>query len=126
MALSSIEIVRLLVQDNTPGLYLISDEELYFLLQRNNNNVDRTAVEAAKVILLNLSMRGQQSVDIFSINGSKAAEQYRMALTLFIKDPNLNPLLRTVQGYAGGVSLSDMQANNANSDNYLVINPAGY
>lgn len=126
MALSSIEQVRLLVQDNTPGLYLISDEELYFLLQRNNNNVDRTAVEAAKIILLNLSMRGDQTVDIFSIKGAKAAEQYRMALTLFIKDPNLNPLLRTVQGYAGGVSLSDMQANNANSDNYLVINPAGY
>ena len=126
MALSSIEIVRLLVQDNEPGLYMISDEEIYYFLQRNQNNVDRAAIEVAKVILLKLSIVGDSQVDIFSIKGAKAAEQYRMALTLFIKDPNLNPLLRTVQGYAGGVSLSDMQANNANSDNYLVINPAGY
>ena len=124
MPLSTIEQVRLLVQDNSPGLYLISDEEIYFLLQRNNNNVDRAAIEAAKIILMNLSIRGDQSVDIFSIKGSKAAEQYRLALTLFIKDPNLNSLLKNVQGYAGGVSKSDMIANNANLDNQTIKNPA--
>ena len=124
MALSSIEQVRFLVQDNTPGLYLISDEEIYFLLQRNNKNVDRTALEAAKVILLNLSMRGDQSVDIFSVKGSKAAEQYRMALQMFIRSPDLNPILKTVQGWVGGVSKSEMEANDANSDNFTVDTPA--
>lgn len=124
MALSSIEQVRFLIQDNTPGLYLISDEEIYFLLQRNNNNVDRTALEAAKVILLSLSMRGDQTVDIFSVKGSKAAEQYRMALQLFIKSPDLNPILKTVQGWVGGISKTEMQLNDSNTDNNTVDTPA--
>lgn len=124
MALSLIEQVRFLVQDNTPGLYLISDEEIYFLLQRNYNNVDRTALEAAKVILLNLSMRGDQSVDIFSIKGAKAAEQYRMALQMFIKSPDLNPILKNVQGWVGGVSKSEMELNDSNSDNKTVDTPS--
>lgn len=123
MALSAIESVRFLIQDNTPGLYLISDEEVVFLLQRNNNNVDRAALEAAKVILLNLSMRGDQSVDIFSLKGSKAAEQYRMALQLFIKSPDLNPILKTVQGWVGGVSKIEMELNDSNSDNNTASSP---
>lgn len=123
MALSSIEQVRFLIQDNTPGLYLISDEEIYFLLQRNNNNVDRTALEAAKVILLSLSMRGDQTVDIFSVKGSKAAEQYRMALQLFVKSPDLNPILKTVQGWVGGISKTEMQLNDSNTDNNTVDTP---
>ena len=123
MALSLIESVRFLVQDNTPGLYLIADEEIYFLLQRNNNNVDRTALEAAKVILLNLAMRGDQSVDIFSLKGSKAAEQYRLALQTFIKNPDLNPFLKNVQGWVGGVSNTEMELNDSNSDNNTVNTP---
>lgn len=120
MELSLIEQVRLLIQDNTPGLYVISDLEINYLLTRNSNSINRTALEAAKIVLMNLSMRGDSSVDIFSLKGSKAAEQYRLALQLFIKDPNLNPILQNVQGYFGGVSKSDMENNNANSDNSLV------
>jgi len=120
MALTTIEQVRLLIQDNSPGLYLISDEELNFLLERNNDSVNRTSLEAAKIVLLNLSMRGDESVDIFSLKGSKAAEQYRLALQMFIKDPSLNPVYQNLQGYFGGVSKSDMEANDANVDNNTV------
>lgn len=120
MALTTIEQVRLLIQDNSPGLYLISDEELSFLLERNNDSVNRTSLEAAKIVLLNLSMRGDESVDIFSLKGSKAAEQYRLALQMFIKDPSLNPVYQNLQGYFGGVSKSDMEANDAISDNNTV------
>jgi hypothetical protein len=121
MALTNIEAVRLLIQDNSPGLYLISDEELNFLLQRNNDSVNRTSLEAAKIVLLNLSMRGDESVDIFSLKGSKAAEQYRLALQMFIKDPSLNPIYQNLQGYFGGVSKSDMKANDAIIDNNTVL-----
>ena len=120
MALTTIEQVRLLIQDNSPGLYLISDEELNFLLERNNDSVNRTSLEAAKIVLLNLSMRGDESVDIFSLKGSKAAEQYRLALQMFIKDPSLNPIYQNLQGYFGGVSKSDMEANDANIDNNTI------
>lgn len=122
MALSLIDSIRLLVQDNTPGLYIISDDEIGYLLERNNQSINRTAMDAARIILLNLSMRGDSTVDIFSIKGAKAAEQYRLALQLFLKDPNLNPVLQSVQGYFGGVSKSDMEANDGNLDNNLVPN----
>lgn len=123
MPLSLIQQVRLLVQDNTPGLYILSDAELEFLLERNTDNVNKTSLEAAKIILLNLSMRGDQQVDIFSIKGRAAAEQYRMALELFLRDPNLNPVLQNCQGWVGGVSKADMEANDANLDNNLVPVP---
>jgi hypothetical protein len=120
MALSLIDQVRLLIADNTPGLYLISDDEVNFLLQRNNNNVNRASLEAAKIILMNLAMRGDSTVDIFSIKGAKAAEQYRLALELFLKSPDLNPVLQNTQAYFGGVSKSDMELNNGILDNNLV------
>lgn len=124
MALTNIQQVRLLVQDNTVGLYIVSDDEIDFFLERNSNNINRTALEVAKVILLNLSMRGDSTVDILSIKGSKVAEAYRLALELFVKSPDLNPLLQNTQGYFGGVSVSDMQANDAELDNNIIQVPA--
>lgn len=123
MALTLIQQVRLNVQDNTTGLYIISDDEITYLLEKFNNNVDKASYQAAKIILLNLAQRSEETVDIFSIKGSKAAEQYRLALELFLKDPANNPLYQNLKGYVGGVSISDMEANNANCDNNIVENP---
>lgn len=111
------EKVRLLIQDNQPEFYLISDAELDYLLEKNNNNITNTALEASKIILLSLAMRGDDQVDIFSIKGSRSAEQYRLALETFLKNPDLNPALQLSEGYAGGVSKADMLLNNSNSDN---------
>lgn len=124
MSLSLIEQVRFLVQDNTPGLYTISDAEIEYLLERNNQNVNRASVEAARVILFNLSMNSSDStVDIFSIRGSQAAKSYMEALKLYIRDPNLNQIGNNIQGYASGISLEDMQANDANADNNIFVPP---
>ena len=123
MALTLIQQVRLNVADSEPGLYIISDDEIQWLLEKNSNSVPRASIDAARIILLNLSQRGDEVVDIFSIKGKSAAEQYRLALELFIKDPNLNPLIGNLQGYFGGVSKADMQTNNDNCDNNIVENP---
>lgn len=123
MALTLNQQVRLLCQDNTPGLYIISDDEIDFLLERNNNSVDRAVYEALQIMLRYLAQRGDETVDIFSIRGSKAAEQMRLAIELYLKDPANNPLYKNLQGYFGGVSLSDMDANNSNADNNIVENP---
>ena len=123
MALTLNQQVRLLCQDNTPGLYIISDDEINFLLERNNNNVDRAVYEALQIMLRYLAQRGDETVDIFSIRGSKAAEQMRLAIELYLKDPANNPLYKNLQGFFGGVSLSDMQANNDDCDNNIVENP---
>ena len=123
MALTLIQQVRLNVQDNTPGLYIISDDEITYLLEKFNNNVDKASYQAAKIILLNLAQRSDETIDVFSIKGSKSATEYRLALELFLKDPANNPLYQNLKGYVGGVSISDMEANNADLDNNIVENP---
>jgi len=123
MALTLIQQVRLNSQDNTPGLYVISDDEIQYLLDKNLNNVNRASVEAARIVLFNLSMRTDETVDVFSIRGSQASKAYMEALKLYIRDPNLNQVGNNLQGYVGGISLEDMQANDANLDNNIFINP---
>ena len=124
MALTLIQQVRLNVQDNTPGLYIISDDEITYLLEKFNNNVDKASYQAAKIILLNLAQRSDETIDVFSIKGSKSATEYRLALELFLKDPANNPLYQNLKGYVGGVSISDMDANNANLDNNIIQSPS--
>jgi hypothetical protein len=68
-------------------------------------------------------MRTDETVDIFSIKGSSAAKNYMQALQLFIKNPDLNAMYDKVQGYASGISKSDMQSNNANLDNNIIVQP---
>lgn len=124
MALTLTQQVRLLVQDNAVGLYFVSDDEVLFFLDRNNQSVNRTALEVAKVILLQLSLRSNnETVDIFSLSGSKAAEQYRLALQLFIRSPTLNPIFQNITAYAGGISKADIQANIDNADNNYISTP---
>ena len=124
MALTLNQQVRLLCQDNTPGLYIISDDEIDFLLERNNNSVDKAVYEALQIMLRYLAQRGDESIDVFSIRGSKAAEQMRLAIELYLKDPANNPLYKNLKGYVGGVSISDMDANNANLDNNIIQSPS--
>ena len=124
MALTLNQQVRLLCQDNTPGLYIISEDEIDFLLQRNNNNVDKAVYEALQIMLRYLAQRGDESIDVFSIRGSKSAEQLRLAIELYLKDPANNPLYKNLKGYVGGVSISDMDANNANLDNNIIQSPS--
>ena len=123
VAYTLIQQVRLEVADLDPSFPLLADSDYEYLLLKHNNSVVRAAVDAARIILLMLSQRTDETVSIFSVRGSKAAEQYRLALELYIKNPQLNPLYNNLQGYFGGVSLSDMSANNSNADNNIVKNP---
>ena len=123
MAYTDIQKVRIEVADLDPGFPLLVDDEYSYLLEKNNNSIVRASVDAARIILLKLSQQTDETVSIFSVKGSKAAEQYRLALELYIKNPQLNPLYNNLQGYFGGVSISDMEANVANPDNNIVENP---
>lgn len=123
MALTLIQQVRLLVADNTPGLYIISDDEIQFFLERNTNNITRASLDAARVILLNLAQRSEETVDIFNIKGGKAATEYRLALKLFLTDPSLNPSLQNCSAWFGGVSKAEQLLNDSTVDNRLVSSP---
>lgn len=123
MALSPIQQVRLNVQDNEPGLYMLSDEEIEYLLEKYDGNVDRASLDAARIMLMKLAQRGDETVDIFSIKGSKSAESFRQALLLYINNQTLNPLNKDLTMYVGGISKSDMLKNDLNPDNNRVISP---
>ena len=119
----TIHAMRIELGDTSPEFPIMSDDEYNYFLSKHDWNIRRAAMDAAKSIMLKLSMRSDESVDLFSIKGSVAAKNYMMALQLYIKNPDLNSLYDTVQGYAGGVSKADMQANDANLDNNIVNQP---
>lgn len=112
--------VRYEIGDTDLSLPILSDAEYTYFLTKNEENINKTALDAARVILFKLSIRSEDStVDIFSIKGSKAAEAYKNALILFITNPSLNKILDGVSPYFGGVSQSDMSANESNTDNVI-------
>lgn len=116
--------VRTEVGDTDPNFPILSDDEISYYIQKNGDSLGRTCIDCAKAILMKLAMRGNETIDIFSIKGSQTAAQYMQALKLYIRDPNLNPLMQNSQGYFGGVSKSDMINNDANCDNNTVSQPA--
>ncbi len=63
-------------------------------------------------------------VDVLSIKSSKAAEQYRLSLQMYLSNPSLNPLIKSASIYAGNVSLSDMNTNDTTADNNYVSSPS--
>ena len=122
---TDIQKIRIEIQDTEPGFYILADEEIQYFLDKNNSSITRASLDAAKSILFKLSINSTDStVDIFSVKGSKAAEQYREALKLYIKDQTLNPVFNNVGGYVGGISKSDMSDNDANLDNNIIPQPA--
>ena len=124
MAYTDIQKVRLSVADIDPTLPILTDTDYEYFLEKNNNSITRASIDAARTILLVLSQRGEETVDIFSIKGSKAAEQYRLALQLFLTSPSTNPVLQNAKGWIGGVSNADIIENLNNSDNNLVTVPS--
>lgn len=126
MALTTIQMVRVEVGDVDPALPILPDDTYDYLLTKNNNSITRASLDAARIILMNLSQRTDEQIDIFSIRGSKAASEYRQALALFISNPSLNPVLAAanLSVFFGGTSVSANQANLANPDNVPVKFPA--
>lgn len=112
--------VRYELSDTELSLPILSDDEYTWFLTKNQENIRRATLDAAKTILFKLSMSsGRKTVDILSIDNSKSATAYKEALLAYIKNPDLSGLLNGVTPYAGGISKSDMQANNTSDVNYV-------
>lgn len=125
MALSPIQQIRLEVGDVDPALPILSDSEYEYFLAKNNSSVRRAAMDVAKTILFKISLdSAEEIVGILALKGHRAAEAYREALKMYIKNPDLNTILQNAEVYAGGISRSDMQANADNADNNVVQTPS--
>ena len=124
MSYTTIQQVRLNVADFDPSFPILTDEDYEYFLTKNNNSITRASLDAARTILLVLSQRTDSTVDIFSVRGSKAAEQYRLSLQLFMRDPSTNPVLQNAKGWVGGTSYEDIITNLNNPDNNVVTSPS--
>jgi hypothetical protein len=116
--------VRYEVQDVDVALPILDDAVYEYILTKNAENIARSSIDAARMILQRLSLTASKNtVDIFSIDSTVSAKQYKEALLLYIKDPNLNPLYQNLTGSFGGISKSEMQENDDTSDNNLIPKP---
>lgn len=112
------------VGDVVIELPILTDSEYTYFLEKSSENIRRASLDAAKTILLKISLNSKDSVvDVLSIKTSMQADQYRKALQLYIKSPELNGMYSTVSAWAGGISKSDMQSNIDNLDNNAVLPP---
>lgn len=119
----TVHALRIELGDTDVNFPIMSDEEYRYFLDKNDWTIRRASLDAAKSMLMKLSLRPDETFDIFSIKGSAAAKQFMAALQMYIKNPDLNPIYTNAMPYAGGISKSDMEANNANPDNKPIINP---
>ena len=127
--------VRMEIADTDPVLRYLSDDEITYFLESNYESIAKASIKAAYVICMKLSQGGDEIAGILSIKGSKAAEQYRMALESYIKSPTTNPILNGFGSYTddsgevknplymGGISNKDIQANKNNLDNNYIPDP---
>lgn len=115
--------VRMELGDLEVGLYVLSDDELIYFIDKNTPSLQRATIDAAKTLMFKLSMRSDsRQIDVLSISGNaKTAAQWIAALKLFLTNPTLRG--STSNAWAGGISKSDMAANIANSDNNAVLPP---
>ena len=127
--------VRMEIADTDPVLRYLSDDEISYFLESNYESIPKASIKAAYVICMKLSQGGDEIAGILSIKGSKAAEQYRMALESYIKSPTTNPILNGFGSYTddsgevknplymGGISNKDIQKNKENPDNNYIPSP---
>lgn len=117
-ATNPIDRVRLNVGDIWPDMEILHDEDYQYFLDKNNGNENRASIDAARAILFALTRMMRERTGDIEVYGSDWFNNYRKALEMLIKDPNLS--LSIAMPYAGGISRSDMCANDSNPDNNTV------
>ena len=120
-----IDRIRLTVGDTDELNEYISDQWYTHFITVNNSNETRAAIDAAKAILVRFTSNTREKVDQVEVYGNELFPNYLAWLKDFIENPALSGL-KSPSPYAGGVSISDMAANNSNSDNNTIPIKSGF
>lgn len=121
MAFTDIQKIRLEIGDNDPAMPILADDEVQYFIDKNEGSLRKAALDCAKSILFRLASFGFERVDILEYRGSDYFVQYKQALEMFIKNPEYGSVSNAM-GYAGGISVSDIQKNiNTIDNNYVKV-----
>lgn len=124
MALSNVEKIRVLIQDNgklpflDEGDYILQDEEIEMFLELQNNDLLQAARMAAYSAALFIS-----TVSIKELYGdvevwSNASKEYLKALQAFTSDKSMVSVIpKGVMPYAAGISVQDYLSSLNDKDN---------
>ena len=108
--ITDLDKIRVEIGDTDPNFPILSSDELQYFLDKNSGSISRASLDAAKTILFKLAQESDETVGLFQIKGRAAAESYRQALELYIKNVSLNPLYSNAGAYAAGISVADAAA----------------
>ena len=120
MALTDVEKIKLELGLVNEASDILSDEEITYFIEKNNNSVRKASLDAAKTVLFILSTRVHEKIEMLEIWGHTWFENYMKTLQMYINDPNYSIALESAKAYAGGISVSDIRNNINNPDNLAV------
>ena len=121
MSLTDIQKLKLEVGLIAEASDILSDEELTYFLEKNNNSIRKAGLDAAKTVLFVLSqLVHERSGSELEIWGHTWFENYMKTLQMYLNDPNYSIALENAKAYAGGISVSDIRSNINNPDNLVV------
>ena len=118
MSLTDIQKLKLEVGLIAEASDILSDEELTYFLEKNNNSIRKAGLDAAKTVLFVLSqLIHERSGNELEVWGHTWFENYMQTLKLYLNDPNYSIALNGAKAYAGGISKTDIRNNIDNPDN---------
>ena len=121
MSLTDIQKLKLDVGLIGEASDILSDEELTYFLEKNNNSIRKAGLDVAKTVLFVLSqLVHERSGSELEIWGHTWFENYMKTLRMYLNDPNYSIALENAKAYAGGISVSDIRNNINNPDNFVV------
>ena len=117
MSLTDIQKLKLEVGLIAEASDILSDEELTYFLEKNNNSIRKAGLDAAKTVLFVLSqLIHERSGNELEVWGHTWFENYMQTLKLYLNDPNYSIALNGAKAYAGGISKTDIRNNIDNLD----------
>ena len=112
---SATDRVRLITGDTDTYEEGLTDEVYTYLID-NNDNENLAAIAALKYLIAKYSNYVTEKAGQLFIKESEKVEQYQKLLKMYLSNPS-TMLLKQGLPYAGGISVSDMAANNSEEDN---------
>lgn len=125
MAFTDVQKIKLEIGLVAEASDILSDEELQYFLDKNNNSIKKASLDAAKTVLFILSQFTHERSDMLEIWGHAWFENYMKSLQLYLNNPNFSINIDSAKVYAGGISKTDIRSNIDNIDNFTVITDIG-